>query len=59
MTGVWCRNGEDEYMNSVIQEQPAMKRTLLSAAAGGIVVLCCTALCWLCGNDPAGVVISD
>lgn len=53
------RNGEDELLDAALQEQPAFSRTMLSAAAGGIVILGCSAVCLLCGNDPAGECIQQ
>lgn len=48
------RDGEDElYYNMLLEEEPAHKLQV-NAVLGAIVLTASTAICCLCGKDPAG-----
>uniref|UniRef100_A0A383V7Z6 Uncharacterized protein n=1 Tax=Tetradesmus obliquus TaxID=3088 RepID=A0A383V7Z6_TETOB len=47
-------DGEDElYYNLLLEEEPGHKLQV-NALLGAVVLAASTAICWLCGKDPAG-----
>lgn len=49
-----CRDGEMEMVNEALENELPQTKLAFAAAAGSIIVLGASAICWLCGTDPLG-----
>ncbi|KAL4429002.1 hypothetical protein ABPG77_006041 [Micractinium sp. CCAP 211/92] len=47
-------DGEEEMLNSMLEEQPAEQKLALCLLASGLVSGGAALVCWLCGLDPLG-----
>lgn len=52
LTGVG--DGEEEMLNSMLEEQPAEQKLALCLLASGLISGGAAFVCWLCGLDPLG-----
>jgi len=48
------RDGEEELVSQALEAEPAPTKLAFAAAAGSIILVGASAICWLCGTDPLG-----
>lgn len=51
---MFCRDGEDEVLNSFLSEAAPEFKLTVAMAAGSVITAGALALCWFTGSDPRG-----